>query len=193
MLGKVIAYIGDQLNSYIARKQGYGPGTNKVVISPIFNQDGSLAITTDNVIVMTMVDLRKDGSAYSYNAGAYPGYGGAIDFSAIHLNVYLLFSGYFKAKNTVDALNFLSFVLEFFQQHPQMDRDSFPTLPASVQKLDFHFESQDFVQKSYMWNLIGAKYMPSVLYKMQLIAVSDPSTTATAPQIITVEDEVSPL
>ena len=44
-------------------------------------------------------------------------------------------------------------------------------MPTGFNKLEFHIAKLDYLAMQNLWTAMGAKYMPSVVYKMRLIEV----------------------
>ncbi len=171
MLGDIIDYIRKDLNAYLAKRQGMASGREFVLLSTILNPDGSLSIKEKNVILMTTVDIRENAKAFSYRSSMNGSR--QIDPDPLHLNLFVLFSAYFPDDRVKEALNFLTHVLGYFQSHSGLDHQNSPGLPKTVKKLTYELITQEFHEKNHMWGLLGSKYMPSVLYKIQLLTIDE--------------------
>ncbi|WP_158800362.1 DUF4255 domain-containing protein [Pedobacter sp. L105] len=140
---------------------------DKVMVSAIVNQDGSIAIQGENKILITLINIVRDvnmkretptGAAITGNAGR-----------PICIQLYLMVSCYFSASNYGEALRFLSFVIGFLQEKNVFDHTNTPRLDDSIDKLVFELESFEPERLSNIWSTLGAKYMPSVFYKVRMI------------------------
>lgn len=183
MIGNILSYIASELNLFICKSQGISPGVQKVIMSPIMNPDGSLAIKEENVILMTFVDAYKDSLINSYQQGySQQGVqiGSEIGSTPLRLNLHVLFSAHFAGEKYKSALNNLTYVFRFFQGSAIMDRQNTPTLPKSIEKLEFHMQDLGYHDRSHLWGVIGAKYMPSVLYQVRLLTIGG----STAPEFV---------
>ena len=85
-----------------------------------------------------------------------------------------------------EALKMLSFVIGFFQQ-----RGSFEVLTNEGERARVQFEllSTTFEQQNHLWAALGAKYMPSVLYKVGILDIRDPQVEAEVPPVEEIRTE----
>lgn len=189
MIGTVLSHISDELNTYVCRKQGLSPDVSKVALSSIIGLDGGLAVKGDNLVLLTMIDLRQDPAAPTWQKVPQRDLAGntwSVKAEAFNVNLYLLFSTYFP-DDLKNGLDHLSYVIQFFMSRSTMDRHNSPGLPRQVNKLSFEMETQDFQQKGYMWGLLGGKYLPSVLYKMRMLTFLDSEPEEFRPPITEVD------
>jgi len=191
MIGNILSYVTNELNQYICRQQGLSPDDEKVFLSYVVDQDGSIATTEQNIVLVTMVDLSPDPLAYSQKVhpNKMGGVTETIDHSALHLNLKVLFSAYFKGERAKDALNYLTLIIQFFQNTPVFTKTQYPGLPEGLKKLEFVLEPLDLQTQSHMWGVLGAKYMPSVLYKMKMVAFYDQEPAVFTPVITAVNTD----
>src|SRR6478736_8849220 len=102
MIYSVVNTIGDKLNFYL--KNRFSLGEDKVLLSNIINQDGSLAITESDKVVITLVNIHEETvSSRLSNNDHLP--------RPININLFVLFSCYFVDKNYPEALKFLSAIV----------------------------------------------------------------------------------
>ncbi|MFC5049187.1 DUF4255 domain-containing protein [Rubritalea spongiae] len=178
MIGDLLAYVSDDLNRYICKNQGLSQDEQKVLLSYVVDQDGSIATNEQNVVLVTLVDLALDPLAYSQRVHSVSG--GAltqeIQYNSLHVNLMVLFSAYFKGDRAKDALNYLTLIIQFFQSKASYTRANSPNLPNGVERLEFSMEPLDFNAQNHMWGILGAKYMPSVVYKVRMISFQDDET-----------------
>lgn len=142
---------------------------DKVIVSAIVNQDGSVAIQGENKVVITLVNMTKEiGVKRDHSTSA-----AVVGNSArpICLQLSILVSCYFTANNYAEALRFLSFVISFLQTKNVFDHSNTPQLDDAIDKLAFELESSEPDRLSNIWATLGAKYMPSVLYKARMIVL----------------------
>ena len=85
--------------------------------------------------------------------------------------IAVLFSAYFKPGNYTEALRFLSFVIAYFQYKNVFTRANTPQLDAGIDKLIFEMANISPEQLNNIWASLGAKYMPSVVYKMRMVTI----------------------
>lgn len=165
MIYESLSCLAEEMNIYFRSKLKITE--DKVIVSAIVNQDGSVAIQGENKVVITLVNMTKDiGIKRDHSTGA------AIVGNAakpVCLQLFILLSCYFTANNYAEALRFLSFVIGFLQTKNVFDHSNTPQLDEAIDKLVFEMESYEPERLSNMWATLGAKYMPSVLYRVRLI------------------------
>ena len=60
----------------------------------------------------------------------------------------------------------------FFQIHQVLNATNNADIPEGLEKIEFVLEKgEGYMQMQNLWTALGAKYQPSVVYKMRLIAV----------------------
>jgi hypothetical protein len=88
------------------------------------------------------------------------------------LNLYIQFAVYNQHYD--EALKQIGYVLGYFQTHPVLTTQNTPALNGSgVDKLTFEVVNYTHQDLSNLWSQLGAKYLPSVVYKMRMIIVDD--------------------
>lgn len=170
MIYESLSCLTDEINQYFRNK--LKTIEDAVILSGIVNQDGTVAIQGENKIVVTLVNVEKEilgaGSAPRLNAGVM-----ANQSQALNINLYVLFSAYFPGKNYSEGLRFLSFVIAYFQYKNVFNRANTPKLDAGIDKLIFEMAAITPDQLNNIWASLGAKYMPSVIYKMRMLTFDE--------------------
>lgn len=186
MIGNVLTHVASELNAYICRHLGISNDSQKVVLSNIVNTDGSIASPEDNVILVSLIDVRHDPTTPNVVKSQYKtdvGLNYQANMMALHVNLYVLFVMHFDGDKAKESMNFLTYVLRFFQTKPVFTSHNTPGMPLGVDKLEFTLETMDFEQKGYLWGLLGAKYMPSLLFNARLLSISDSEPDSFIPPI----------
>lgn len=86
--------------------------------------------------------------------------------------------------NYLDVLRLLDVVMKFFDATPVMNHRNFPGLPTEIEKLEFAMENLSFEQLQSVWTAMGAKYQPSVVYKVSVTRVFQGPSSVTADEEI---------
>lgn len=94
----------------------------------------------------------------------------------LHLELSVLFVARFKQYDA--GLKVLSGIIQFFQEHPYFDRQGYPGLPSEIDRLKVEFNSMPMSEQNEIWNALRVTYMPSILYRVRLVIVSDRSPVA---------------
>lgn len=161
MIQEALSCLTDEINLYFRSKLKINE--DKAVLSGILSADGSVAIREENKIIITLVNVEKE----TINGN------NALPNVAVPLNInlYVLFSAYFSAGNYSEALRFLSFVMGYLQQKNVFSRSNTPQMDSHIMKLVFEMENLSTERMNNLWASLGAKYMPSVLYKMRMLTI----------------------
>ena len=165
MIYESLTCLAEEMNNFFKSKLKITE--DKVIVSAIVNQDGSVAVQGDNKVVITLVNTTKDIGVKRDLSISTAVVGNAA--KPICLQLSILLSCYFSANNYAEALRFLSFVISFLQTKNVFDHSNTPQLDDAIDKLVFEMESYDPDKLSNMWATLGAKYMPSILYRARII------------------------
>lgn len=175
MIHEVVPIIMGELNQFFQVR--FGTNEDKVVLSNIVTQEGKIAIQGENKIIVTLLNIERDGSNQAF------GNGFVKTNPPVHINLYILISAYFETSNYVEALKFLSGVIGFFQSHNSFDHQNTPHFPVEAGKIKMEIVNIDFKELSNMWASIGAKYLPSVIYKLRTLDMNEDNIQDEIPAI----------
>lgn len=172
MISKALTFIADFLNHEI--KMAYGIDEDRVMISSLINPDGSVTENIENKIIISVINLEHETTVNS--PGSYVG-GGNNNFGKVsppvYLNLYLLISANYDSGNYVEALKMLSSVIGVFQANTYFTQQKNPDMPRPLEKLTFEIFNLPINELSHIWSGIGAKYVPSIIYKVRTITIKE--------------------
>jgi len=158
MIYESLACITEELNEYFRIRLKIPE--EKVLLSSIVNPDGTIALPGENKIALTLVNIEKEPSANKTGLTNSPG---------VSLTLQVMFVVYFSSNNYSEGLKFLSLIISFMQQKPVFTRANSPALHESIEKLSVELETHGLERMNNLWAMVGAKYMPSVLYRVRLL------------------------
>ncbi len=171
IIERALYFIQQQLDLYLKQKMVDNEGENKVVLSGLLKPGGQMEVKQDQ-LALTLVNIEEERIAESQQPYRTSENGSHQKTNpAIKLNLFLLFAAHFK--NYDEALKTISHVVSFFQARNVFERSKFPSMDDSLEKLILELQTMDFEQMNHLWGALGAKYMPSVLYKMRMLTVSE--------------------
>ncbi|MFN8397717.1 MAG: DUF4255 domain-containing protein [Bacteroidia bacterium] len=179
-------YVVQDLNSYFYRKVTPKPERDTAVLSILANPQGEIAVTDESTLIVSVVSILEEKAAGTGNkrARSASSSGGITErIESIDLNIFVMISAYFPPKLTDLALRYLSGVVLFFMEKPVFHHSNSPGLDPGVDRIGFEIYNLDFMQQSNLWSAIGAKLMPSVLYKARLQIAPDSQTLIDIPKI----------
>ena len=181
MIHNLLPIVGAELNNYF--KSRFDIEEDRLILSNLMNLDGSVAVEGNNKVVCSLINVQEETTLKGSPGSSYMG-GGYISGGAdIHLNLTVMFSAYFSGKNYAEALKFLSGVIYFFQSKPVFASYNTPGLSSNIEKACFDFTTLSFNDLNSVFAMMGAKYMPSVVYKVRMLSFSSDNMEDTIPSI----------
>ncbi|HEU4717589.1 MAG TPA: DUF4255 domain-containing protein [Bacteroidia bacterium] len=183
MVDKALYFLRQELNSYLKLKTG---DDNKVTLTAIVDQSGR-TVVPDNSIGMMAVNVEEE-RMYRSQAPQTVISNGQYAFAnpELKLNIYVLFAG--NHTDHREALVLLSYVIQFFQAKNVFDNQESPQLGDAIEKLIVDLFSLSFEQQNQLWASLGAKYMPSVVYRMRMLIINEKLATSVMPAITEIDN-----
>lgn len=182
MIAAAIGSIASQLNQSLRRT--FGVGEDLVVISNLTEPDGSLVAQVSNKLVLFLVNIEKDSMPYQQTAPRRSELGRiGLSHAPIHLNLMLMFAATFSGTNYPEALKFISHTIGFFQSRPVLDHQNTPDLDPRIDRLMLDIENLSTSDLSNLWGILRGTYMPSVLYRMRMLAIDAGQLTGQVPYV----------
>jgi hypothetical protein len=173
-----IAQVVGELNAYLNLRS---PGLNdtRVVAGSLFDLQGQPNGATKNKVVVAVVNVERNDiyrSVETYRTRA-DGTHEQVRPS-VRVNAYVLFVA--NLDDYQEALKALSFVIAFFQNRFTFDVSANGDGTSHVV---FELHSLTFEQQNHLWASLGAKYMPSVVYKAAILDIRDAQVEAEVPPV----------
>ena len=170
MIDNAINHIATELNQHL--KRSFDLSEDVVVISNILEQDGTVATHVNNKIVVSLVNIEKDTVPFRQQNAAAGGVTGRSVVTAppVFFNLYLMFASYFSGNNYQEGLKFISHTISYFQGQPVYDHQNSPVLDKNIYKLILDIENLNTQDLSSLWGVLSGKYLPSILYKVRMVA-----------------------
>ena len=187
-IGKTIDLVKIKMNQYF--NNFHKENEEWVVVSNIVKQDGSLYESSKNKVVIFLANIEHETiiSTYKTNVSVnderY-----AIVAPPIYINLYLLFYANYSGRNYRDGLLMVSGIISFFQQYSNFTHDNLPGLEPEIEKLTFEMVNMDMTELSYLYGLVGTKYLPSVLYKVRMIPFIGDTIKGQSPAVQGLQDQ----
>lgn len=194
MINRILTAIKDELNEFVKLKDPINFGLLDIVIlSNLVDQDGTLAFTSNNAnqtehkIVITLVNIEeekvfKDQQYFKKTAGD-----SIITMnSELKIHLQVLFTAYSTSYET--ALLILGYVISFFQKKNVFINQSSPALNGITAKAIVELQSLTSEQTNHLWGYLGAKYLPSVIYKIRMLTFQEGQQTSEGLPITTIHE-----
>lgn len=168
MINKALQFTGDILNQFLKKRLGLTE--SKVLLNNLVEANGGIPAANQNKVVVSLINIEKETIKQFYNRNQKTDGG---DFADIHpserYNLDILISCHFDDYS--ETLKFLTAVISFFQANTFIDAQAVPSIPDGLIKLEYEIEKINYQQMQSLWTAMGAKYQPSVIYKMRLVTI----------------------
>lgn len=180
MLDLTLRFVVAELNRFLLAR--FPDTVPLAVLSSLSAMDGAPLPGLDRKLIVTLVNLGKETAAPAL-ASVNRAEGGQYALSAppLHLNLYVMLSASFG--DYVEALKMLSCVLGFFQARPSFDAHNSVGFPPQLDKLACELVSNSTQELNNLWAILGAKYLPSAMYKLRMVTVQQDWLDTIAPEI----------
>lgn len=181
MIHLAVSYIVDELNAYLnVRSPSLTPG--RVVQSNLLAQDGKVEKDAKEKVVLSVVNVEEDRIFRSARATRRQEDGTYERVQPeVKLYVYLLIVA--NLGNYNEALKALSYIVSYFQVNSHVDYTDISGVEDVDGRLLFDLYSQTFEQQNHLWGTLGAKYRPSIMYRMGLTTIRDDQKEGEVPPI----------
>jgi len=166
MIHVVLSAVVSSLNEFIRNELNLQEDV--VILTNAVDLSGNLNSQIDNKLCVFLQNLDEERVIRN---GGYQSYAGSNPPK--HFNLHVMFVANFPDPNYLEALRYISLVLEFFQGTQVFSKFNLPTLSANVEKLSVEFVNFTFDELNSVWNVIGLKYMPSASYKIKLLTFTN--------------------
>lgn len=182
MINQAMKFLTDELNDYLGVQATTLSQPPQIKLSNVADADGKVVIPS-NTLGISLINVEEERVMKDQRTSGRALNGDVEYFNPeLRLNLYVLISANFigssGGSNTVapeyeEGLKQLSYVIGFFQGRNVFTTDNSPTLDASVKKLIVELYSFSFEQQYNFWSVVGAKYMPSVLYRVRMLTYQE--------------------
>ena len=176
MIDKTLKFITDLLNHEL--EMAFGKKNEpRVVARGLLNPDGSTVSTIDNRIVVSVISLEQETTRKhfeNYMNDGSQNYGKVAP--PVQLNLFVLISANYDNSTDaqyLEANKMLSAIIGVFQAQPYFTQKSNGLMKSPLEKLTFEIFNVPINELSHIWSGIGAKYLPSIIYKIRMLAIRE--------------------
>jgi len=128
------------------------------VVKNIVDQDGKIDKNLKDRVLIILVDVEREGHPNTKATEGTPEY----------VNVFVLFvCNVGDIEDGILSAQVLSGIISYFKNNPNVSING-KTIRAEMAKLNFD-------EQNKLWGFLGAKYIPSVLYKFRTLEVDEDS------------------
>lgn len=166
MIHSVLQLIKNDLDLFLRKR--LSEREDVVVLSELMNNaDGSFAVESENKLICTLLNIEQERINLNAPMGRQ-----TSSNPPFNLNLYVLFSAYYAPKSYIGALRALSLTIGFFQGKQVFTPTNTPGMPDAINKIIVEMVNVDMKDLSNFWTAIGAKQMPSVLFKIKMVSIT---------------------
>lgn len=185
MIHIVIEFLISELNTYIVQRAGTAEIPTLVVADNLVKRDGTPNNSIVDKVVLVVVNIAEDHVYHSVQRLSKDRDRPAeISRPSTQVNLCLMFVG--NHEKYSESLKHISYVITFFQQHPAFDYVSIMDMAVRKGYLSpeqaaegrggrivFKLFSPTFEQQNHIWGMLGAKFMPSVMYQVGILNITE--------------------
>jgi hypothetical protein len=188
MISKALQFTNDILDQFLRNR--FGLDERKVILNNLIEANGSIPLANQNKIVMSLLNIEKETAKPFYIRNRKLDNGNYTDLNPDErYNLDLLVSSNFDDYN--ETLKFLNAAILFFQINVAVDASSFSNIPTGLTKLEFEIEKITYHQMQSLWTAMGAKYQPSVIYKLRLVTIQGNEAAGFIPAVSQISNLVT--
>lgn len=187
MIYKGLQLVAVQLSEFIEPIAG----PSEVILGNIALAEAPNQNELVNKVIITMVNVEEESTLK--NGASYQKLGNMARYTnpPVYMNLYSLISAHYPQSYDI-SLKRLSSVIKFFQSRNTFNLSNAQPLANDLNlndpedmsiSLNFELYTLTFEQINHLWGSLGGKQMPSVMYKIRLVAIEDRSTVRETPLI----------
>jgi len=181
MIDQALNFICEEVNGYLRNAFGITDGSSLIQLANIsWNDTESTAgngADRSNAY-LSLVNIEEDRISKSPQNFVRSGAGIVYKNPKLFLNLYVLFS--VNLSVYAESLKRLSAIIQFFQYKNVFNAANSPAIPAGINELVLDLISLSYQDLNNLWGIMGAKYVPSVMYKVRLVNVDENFINGTA-------------
>lgn len=168
MIQAALVFIRRKLDQYLVNQ--FGLDENITTLNHLVNPDGSYPPKNKNKMVITLINLDYDTNKQYQDTQMRGMDNAAIKVNpAVQFNIDLLFTASFD--DYEEALKFLNATISFFQSRRSFNAKTAADLPGGIKSLNFEIENASYFEIHNLWSAMGAKYQPSIIYKVRQVSI----------------------
>jgi hypothetical protein len=153
-----------------------------VVLSNITDDSGNPSESVKDKLVMVLANIQRETAISTFNPNAAirnDAYG--VVAPPLYIDLFVFFYANFIDRAYCEGLTVISRAISFFQQNPWFTRENLPGLDPAIDKLTFELTNLDLVEVNHLLGMFGARYLPSVYYKVRMIPFQGGAMQAEVP------------
>jgi hypothetical protein len=192
MIDKALLLLQGELAAYFLSK---GDPANIVIDNIGLFETTAGSALTDNVI-LSLVNIEEETALKNQSVVKRYGVQPAVyENNPVYLNLYVLFTCNYSGEYYIAALRRLSLIIQFLQGKTAFSYASSDAAAAvasdpataAVDLLELKFTMElytlTFEQINHLWGSLGGRQMPSAMYKLRLVGITERRNVRTVPVV----------
>ena len=188
MINISLEYVRKVLDQYLKTKLGLEDSI--VVLNNLTDANGGTPQKNQNKLVLTLVNLEYETNKQFYGGDRWESGQVSKYNPPVLFNLDVLISSNFDDYG--ESLKFLTATIGFFQENMSFSRASNPSLPNGISALQFEIENTPSNKTHNLWTALGAKYIPSITYKIRHVRIESENIKTSSTPVINRSVGVSP-
>ena len=169
MLDAALDFLVKDANAWLVLRTGTDFG--QLEATRIVDDSGKWAITKERIGV-ALINVEEDRVLKSQLPEIVIIDGRHVALQPdLKLNLHLLFAANFTKYD--QALRYIALLLTYFQSHVSFTQADYPGLDPRIERLTAELQSLSYDQLNQIWAFVGSKQLPSVVYKVRVVALQD--------------------
>ncbi|MEN2399224.1 DUF4255 domain-containing protein [Flavobacterium sp. MC2016-06] len=187
MINQSLQFTSKLLGEFL--KNLFSLDEDRIVLNYLVDTSGTFPKVNQNKVVLSLINIEKETNQPFYVQNKKLENGNFSRFNPVEkYNLDILISSNFD--DYTESLKFLDAIVSFFQINNYLDASSSSSIPQGISRLEFEYEKISYHQMHSLWTAMGAKYQPSIIYKMKLIKVQGSETQEIIPAVTTTNNTV---
>jgi hypothetical protein len=162
MIDKTLSFLAAELNGFLGMR--FPSNEEHAVVRGLPVDDGA------NRLVLSLVSVEREAAGAAGPAPVRNSH--VLRRPPLHLNLQVLLSASCP-QNYLHALQLLSVALGHFQARAVFDANSGPHFPRELDRLQLELVNLGIHDLSNLWSLMGGQHLPSALYKVRMLTLSE--------------------
>lgn len=169
MIDAALALLAGQLNQHFRRS--FQVTEDLVVLSGLYESASTPNAIAENKLVLFLTGIERDTAAHPTDRRVSNATSLLQERPPIYLNLLLICAANFSGASYTEALKFLSGAITFFQGKPVFDHQNASEMDPRLERLALNIENLGYGEMNNLWAIHGGHYLPSVLYRVRMVAL----------------------
>jgi len=181
LIHHAMSYITTELNSYLNLRSPADP-SDRVVMSSLYDLDGGVNTVAKEKVVFLLANIEEDRVYQSNEIYKKRDDGSSAKVNhETRVNLYMLFIANMSIYK--ESVKTVSNIISFFQAKSSFSYSDIPELADIEGRFVLDLFTLTFEQQNHLWGTLGAKYVPSVMYKASMLSIHDVRVEAEIPLV----------